>query len=204
MRVKIFFILVCLIIMAFLPIAAAEFTNPQEKTLFAGTYDEENNKKSDEEILCGLTAAQYREVYCEQALEALAVILNTNYRAKPESFDLSDRNVCIFEEDADGSLKENYSKIKAAVQKAYKKTLCVDGKAFFIPFSYISNGHTVKSFDYPYLCSVASSWDCFSDEYAEDARCIGVSMYGVNFLCENGADCAEALKWYLPDFELSG
>lgn len=159
-----------------------------------------NISKSEKEILCGLVAAEYRDEYCDEALKALAVILYTDYSLSPESFDLSDKNVCIYKENADESI--NFTRIESAVDGVYKKTLCVDGKAFFVPFSYVSDGKTEKSKDYPYLYSVASAWDFYSQDYSDKAECIGVSMYGVNYLCENGSEFTDALKWYLPDFEV--
>ena len=61
----------------------------------------------------------------------------------------------------------------------------------------------VVSDNYPYLTSVASPWDCLSEEYDENLRCVGVSMNGVNYLCAKGYSAEDALLYYLPDFSVS-
>ena len=208
MRQKIIFIIVLLLIMATLPLAISKnFTqNTLKQTIFAKSEQSGNKdiktKDFSEESLCSLVAALYREEYSEEALKAMAIILHTNYKTKPESFDFNDTNVFLPENKADNSLKENFNIIRAAVNEVYDKTLCQNDKAFFIPYSYLSDGTTKTDDEFPYIQSIASPWDCYSNEYDEDNYCVGISLYGLNYLCENGYDYSSALKWYLPDFEI--
>ena len=208
MRQKIIFIIVLLLVMATLPLAISKnFTKNISKQTFSEkdkqseTFNE-NSQDFTKETLASLVAAQYRDEYNEETLKAIAVIIHTNYKTKPDSFNFDDSDIYISESDADSSLKENYHKIKTAVDGVYEKTLCQNDKAFYIPYSYLSNGTTKTDEEFPYIQSVASPWDCYSNEYDEDSDCVGISLYGLNYLCKKGYVYASALKWYLPDFEI--
>ena len=215
MRIKVIFIIAFLLTMALLPIFITRCSVKNPSVTAFSTSDEiaatqpseiqmqpkENKSELGEAELCGLVASNYDESYSQETLKALAVILYTNYKANSESYDLTDKEVCIKESDADSSLKENYDKIKAAVSSVYKKTLCTNGKAFFIPFCSFTNGKTYETSDYPYLTAVASPWDCYAGN-AESSEYYGVSLYGLNFICSQGCTYEEALLWYLPDFEI--
>ncbi len=208
MRQKIIFIIVLLLVMASLPLAISKnFTKNIPKETFSEkdkqTEVSSNNlEEFSKDTLSSLVAGQFREEYNEETLKAIAVIIHTNYKTKPDSFNFDDSDIYISENDADSSLKENYHKIKTAVDEVYEKTLCLNDKAFYIPYSYLSDGTTKTDEDFPYIQSVASPWDCYSDEYDEDSDCVGISLYGLNYLCKKGYDYASALRWYLPDFEI--
>ena len=208
MRQKIIFIIVLLLVMATLPLAICKnFTKNLSKQTFSEKDKQSeifngNSQDFTKETLASLVAAQYRDEYNEETLKAIAVIIHTNYKTKPDSFNFDDNDIYISENDADSSLKENYYKIKTAVDGVYEKTLCQNDKAFYIPYSYLSNGTTKTDEEFPYIQNVASPWDCYSNEYDEDSDCIGISLYGLNYLCKKGYDYASALKWYLPDFEI--
>lgn len=208
MRQKIIFIIVLLLIMAALPLEISKnFTqNSHKETNYAKTEQSQvtsNNKKDfSEETLCSLVAALYQEDFSDETLKATAIILHTNYIAKPDSFDFNDTETYIPENEVDNSLRENYNDIRTAVNEVYDKTLCLNGKAFYIPYSYVSDGTTETDKEFSYIRSIASPWDCYSNEYDEDNHCVGISLYGLNYLCKNGYDYSSALKWYLPDFEI--
>ena len=218
MRLKIIFIVVLLLSMAALPIVVSgtiTAKKPQkasalksEQTKISKTEQNSELKTKDsedsfsKEKLCGLTAALYQENYNIETIKSIALILNTNFKAQPERYDFDDKDICIYEDEAENSLRENYSLIKSAVDEVYEKTLCQNDKAFYIPYSDFSNGTTKTNSDYPYLQNIASPWDCYCDKYDEDAECVGVSLYGLNYLCNQGYDYESALKWYLPDFEI--
>lgn len=190
--------------MALLPFTVSECSTA--KTVFEKTSATADITQKDElstdEILCGLVAAQYKNNYCTETLKAIAIILNTNYILNPDNFDLSDKNVCLLIKDADNSVKEIYNQISDAVSSVKEKTLCIDSKAFYVPYGEISNGQTTTSEKYSYITSVASPWDCFSEKYDENAQCIGASLCGIDYLCKNGNSYEDALKWYLPKFEI--
>lgn len=224
MRIKVIFIIIFLLTMAFLPIIVSKCTATKTTAASVSTADyaekptdnsTENSEKSTikpqqesseskaeltDAELCGMVAANYDESYCEETLKALAVILYTNYCLAPDDYDLKDSRICILESNAENSVKENYNAIKSAVSAVYKKALCSNGKVLYIPFTSSTNGKTSSSSEYPYLTAVASPWDSYSN--ANDDEHCGVSLNGINYLCNDGYSYAQALQWYLPDFTI--
>ena len=208
MKERIFFIGIFLAIMAMLPVVAVKCSSANDNTdTNSATADnatdsdfENNNDKN--KILCGLVAAQYEDNYCNETLKAIAILINTDYSLNPDSFDTSNKEVCIFEEDAENSLKENYSKIESAVNSVAELKININDEIKHIPYCDTSNGNTFENKKYDYLCSVASPWDCYSESYNKSTECVGVSLNGVDYLCQNGASAEEALKWYLPESEI--
>lgn len=224
MRIKVIFIIIFLLTMAFLPIIVSKCTATKTTAASVSTADyaekptdnsTENSEKSTikpqqesseskaeltDAELCGMVAANYDESYCEETLKALAVILYTNYCLAPDDYDLKDSRICILESNAENSVKENYNTIKSAVSAVYKKALCSNGKVLYIPFTSSTNGKTSSSSEYPYLTAVASPWDSYSNANNEE-HC-GVSLNGINYLCNDGYSYAQALQWYLPDFTI--
>lgn len=224
MRIKVIFIIIFLLTMAFLPIIVSKCTATKTTAASVSTADyaekptdnsTENSEKSTikpqqesseskaeltDAELCGMVAANYDESYCEETLKALAVILYTNYCLGPDDYDLKDSRICILESNAENSVKENYNTIKSAVSAVYKKALCSNGKVLYIPFTSSTNGKTSSSSEYPYLTAVASPWDSYSN--ANDDEHCGVSLNGINYLCNDGYSYAQALQWYLPDFTI--
>lgn len=209
MKVKILSITVFLLIMALLPFAAAKCSfldfNSVQSVSTADSIPDDNNTEDDsyEKVLCGLVAAKYNDNYCDETIKAIAILLNTDYTVRPDAFDITDKNTCIYEYDSDNSLKEIYSKIKKTVNSTLELTVNKNGKKLYIPYSDSSNGMTIENADYDYLTCVASPWDCYAENYDENAECIGVSINGIDYLCKNGVSAEEALKWYLPDFDIS-
>lgn len=224
MRIKVIFIIIFLLTMAFLPIIVSKCTATKTTAASVSTADyaekptdnsTENSEKSTikpqqesseskaeltDAELCGMVATNYDESYCEETLKALAVILYTNYCLAPDDYDLKDSRICILESNAENSVKENYDTIKSAVSAVYKKALCSNGKVLYIPFTSSTNGKTSSSSEYPYLTAVASPWDSYSN--ANDDEHCGVSLNGINYLCNDGYSYAQALQWYLPDFTI--
>jgi hypothetical protein len=208
MKAKVISIFLMLAFMAVLPFVAAKFTSgkaesptsSQDTAVSSDTDNTSDDNLDKEEILCGLVAAQNPESYCDEAIKAMIIILNTNYNYDSTNFDLNNSNVYISKDSLDNSNKELYSKIEELVNSAKELYLYNNDKICYIPFSKCSNGSTIKSEDYDYLCAVASPWDCFSSNYTEDLQCEGVSLDGVNYLCEQGLSAQEAISWYLPDF----
>ena len=214
MRIKVIFIIIFLLTMAFLPIIVSKCTATKTTAASVSTADyaekptdnsteisekstikpQQESSESKAELtdaeLCGMVAAIYDESYCEETLKALAVILYTNYCLAPDDYDLKDSRICILESNA----------IKSAVSAVYKKALCSNGKVLYIPFTSSTNGKTSSSSEYPYLTAVASPWDSYSNAN-NDEHC-GVSLNGINYLCNDGYSYAQALQWYLPDFTI--
>lgn len=199
MRGKICTVLVLLILTAVLPMAASRCSAKNRASQAVSTADTPENPKFSDEILCALTAGLYKNSYSAETVKATAILMNTDYRAKPDSFEAND---FLYEENASGNMKDVYSEIRKAAESVKNKTLRKKSEVLFIPFSETSNGTTYKNVNYKYLHSVASPWDCYAENYDENAECVGVSLSGIDYLCKNGCSAEEALLWYLPDFEI--
>lgn len=199
MKGKIFSALLLLSLMAILPITVSKCT---VKTVSAGktaTSDTVQYSSDNETDLCALTAALYRDSYCSETIKAIAIIMNTDYIANPDNFEKDD---FLYKKDATGSTVDVYDQIENCVKKVKQTTLRKENKVLFVPYSITSNGSTYSDGAYPYICSVASPWDCWSDSYDNNAQCIGVSLSGIDWLCKNGYSAENALKWYLPNFDI--
>ncbi len=205
MKEKIIAAVVLLILMAMLPFTAVRCNdaNTTVKTNSATADISAKPSNKNEKILCGLVAANIKDNYCSETLRAIAIIMNTNYTINPKSFDLEDVNVCTYEKYANSSIKEIYPQIFQSVSSCKELYLKLNNEKQYIPFSESSSGCTVIDENYDYLTSVASTWDCFLENYDADAQCCGVSISGVDYLCKNGYSAEEALLWYLPNFEVT-
>lgn len=200
MKGKIAAIVFLLFLTAILPIAVSKCSDKSTATPTVSTSDTPEKPKDSGEILCALTAGKYKESYSTEALKAIAILMNTDYKVNPDSFESGD---FLYEENASGNIKDVYGEIKKAVESVKNKTLRTNGEALFVPYSETSNGITYKNDNYKYIHSVASPWDCYSKSYDENAECVGVSLSGVDSLCKSGYSAEDALLWYLPDFEIS-
>ena len=167
MRGKICTVLVLLILTAVLPMAASRCSAKNRASQAVSTADTPENPKSSDEILCALTAGLYKNSYSAETLKATAILMNTDYRAKPDSFEAND---FLYEENASGNMKDVYSEIRKAAESVKNKTLRKKSEVLFIPFSETSNGTTCKNVNYKYLHSVASPWDCYAENYDENAE----------------------------------
>lgn len=210
MKMKVIAIILMLTLMAFLPFAAAKIVTKNEIKSTISTADnakaknnsnKENNSDEDK-VLCGLVAAIYKNDYSTETIKAITILLNNNYSVSPNEFDLNDGSVCLYFESADNSIREIYPQIKKIVSDSKVLSIYFDNKKQFVPYSQTSNGYTVYNEKYDYISSVASPWDCFSEEYDKNAECNGVSIDGLNYLCKNGMSAEDALRWYLPKCEI--
>lgn len=196
-----------LVLMALLPFTAVKCSSDTDKgksrlTSSKGKTINDTKSSDNNEILVGLTSAICNENFSDEAIKAIAILINTDYKANPDYFDLENKEVYLSKDEINNSLKEYYSRVERIVNSMDKKTLTADNENFFIPYSQSTCGYTLDSTDCEYITSVASPWDCFSKSYDENSECIGVSINGINYLCKNGAGAEQALKWYLPEFEI--
>lgn len=158
------------------------------------TVDEPLPAEGRESVI-NAAAALAGDSFCDEALKACLILAGTNIRAgksveESKSNNNSDREIC-----------ERLSGIYDSDSTA-RSYLTFDGKCLYIPSSPCSGGSTAGSKDYPYLSAVASPWDCFSGEDAE-GECIGVSLYGIDSLCQSGKSAEQALLWYLPGSKIN-
>lgn len=196
-----------LVLMALLPFTTVKCSSDTDKgksrlTSSKGKTINDTKSSDNNEILVGLTSAICNENFSDEAIKAIAILINTDYKANPDYFDLENKEVYLSKDEINNSLKEYYSRVERIVNSMDKKTLTADNENFFIPYSQSTCGYTLDSTDCEYITSVASPWDCFSKSYDENSECIGVSINGINYLCKNGAGAEQALKWYLPEFEI--
>ena len=128
---------------------------------------------------------------CDETLRAALIIARTNQKAgyvQTPNFD---------------SDKELLSRLTGVYYSEKELYLSDNGQFRAIPCAVISNGCTVVSAEFPYLSPIASPWDCLNAQADEQAACIGVSLCGVDYLCERGYSAEQALCYYLPGFTVS-
>ncbi len=188
--------------MALLPLVAVRCSQVSKISQANNNSTVEQNNSDSNKILCGLVAARCNQEYCDETIKAIAILINTDYKADKDSFELDDKEIYLSDENFDNSEKELYSKIENIVSSNKELYLTYSDEIKYIPYSESSNGITKKSEKYEYLSSVASPWDCFDKSFDENTECSGVSIYGVDYLCKNGMSAKDALKWYLPNFEI--
>lgn len=210
MKMKVIAIMLMLALMAILPFAATKCGTEVETEATMSTADNakaeikatEYVNSDEDKAVCGLVAALYKSDYSAETVKAITILLNNDYSLQPDKFDLNSNDVCIYKENADNSTKEIYSQIESGVSSATDLLIYHNDKNVYVPYSTISNGNTVADESCDYIISVASPWDCFSENYDKNAECFGVSIEGLDYLCKNGMSAEEALSWYLPKCEI--
>ncbi len=155
--------------------------------------NKENSLPAEYVINEAMTLAD--ESFCEEGLKAALAIAENNL-----SYYI-DNNI-----DTSTIAAENSDEFKKKLEKAYKKTnvtISHKDQCVYIPASSLSTGCTKTDEKFPYIKSVASPWDCQNVEfiYGKDYP-PGISMKGINYLCEEGMNYKEALSWYLPNFDI--
>ena len=108
-----------------------------------------------ESDLCGMVAAKYNENYCEETLKALTIILYTSYIVSPDSYDLSDIDICLPESKArETPSKKITIKSNPPYLPYIKKRSAQSGKAFHIPFLrfYQRQNFNEQRISVPYRC----------------------------------------------------
>ncbi len=184
MKFKITSIAIFLLFLATIPVFIIKFdylNNDVSKSKIS------ENKENIYEYVASL----YKEGYTDETIKAITIICQSNYIFDSQNF--------ITNINSTHKNKANIERIANSVDGYY---LAYNNKSVYIPFFESSNGTTIKDDKYSYLSSVASPWDTYNRNYDKTFKCVGVSLDGLNYLCKNGATAEEALKWYLPDFEI--
>ena len=133
-----------LVLMALLPFTAVKCssgTDKIESKLTSITNETKIDTKSSDnnnELLVGLTSAICNEKFCDEAIKAIAILMNTDYEINPEYFDLDDKEVYLSAKELNNSDKEFYSRVESIVNSMDKKILTVENENVFIPYSQIS------------------------------------------------------------------
>lgn len=190
MKNKIAAIISLLALMALLPAAVVNISGKSAENSVA-TNDSAESSDDKSIKICSYAEKLSNNNFCDEALKAAVIIANTNY--------LSGN----FEKTGNfNSNAELFNKIHKIYNSNKENYLSHNNKAVFIPSSVCSNGNTISSEKYPYLRPAASPWDSECGEFSEDSECTGVSMYGINYLCQKGYTAENALKYYLPLLEV--
>lgn len=177
-------------------------TKNKEKSLHSVTTADETipeQKLTDEEteiIVCKVMEHITEEADTETKKAMLAICKNNYLYLKAQGVSEFETEISKYSDSFFEELKTLYS------ENEY--ILLYDNKQVAIPMVPQNGGFTATSDEYPYIESVASPWDTFSNNYIRGAiyPC-GVSIYGIEYLCRQGLNWQEALMWYLPSFTIT-
>lgn len=203
MRKVVIFCILLLLILSAAPFIGACITKENlklptnEKTSEVSTESTTSvTDPEDDEYIINLALSLCDENFCDEGIKAALGIAKNNYRYFIQnSTDKDNITPADYSDEIYQRAKELYSEVDITLEQ--------EGNCVYIPTSELSNGNTGSSEKYPYMTSVASPWDALSGDYVFGKEYAGgVSMYGLNYLCENNADYKEALKWYLPSFDI--
>lgn len=206
---KIFLLCLCIIILIVaIPLTMA--LNTQKRTNGLASNPQKSNKSSETATTTSpqITSEDAGHIICEamqyidensdkETKKAVIALCKNNYLfAKTTSNETLTSEITRYSDSLYEELEEIYADTNI--------TLLYKGDRVYIPLTKTTNGFTETDENYPYITSIASPWDVLSEEYRNnsDIEC-GVSISGIEHLCANGADCKEALRWYLPYFEIT-
>ena len=188
MKKKIAAFFCLLLIMGMLPLTVVSLSGKSAEN-GSSTADSASDTNKKGELIIAYAAGMCNSDFCDEGLRAALIIARTNYLSgQKDNNNYSD--------------KELYNRISNIYNSNSELYLSYNGKSKYIPHSFCSNGTTSKSEKYGYITPVSSPWDCGCAEFSKDNKCEGVSMYGINYLCNKGFSAQEALKHYLPSFEI--
>lgn len=200
MRKVSIYCLVLFSVLALFPIFAIIISGENEKITINTTEATDEISQTKEEINADdvviLTLTMVDEDFCDEGILAALAIARNNLNCNTDNNILSNNL---------NTHSKNKS-LEKRVHKLYKKLdieITYQNKSVFIPSTSLTKGYTETNENYLYIEAVASPWDCFDNDFVHNKEYgIGVSLKGIDYLCKNGADYKEALRWYLPDFEI--
>lgn len=167
-----------------------EINTKPSTSVLAEISTESTENSEEKEYLLSLAVSLSDESFCDEGLKAALAIAKNNFEYEKDSI-----SITAYSDEIYDKLEKLYDELDVS--------LLYQGECVYIPTAELTCGSTVTSQDYPYIKAVASPWDCFSEDfiYGKDYS-NGISMYGINYLCNEGFSYKEALKWYLPDFDI--
>lgn len=150
----------------------------------------------DEDYIFQYTASITDENFCDEGLKAALSIAKNNTRYfETEGKERDNIPTEVSSKELLNRIKNLYNDVDVSIE--YKSEIV------YIPVSSLSVGFTKADETYPYMESVASPWDTFNEKFIYDKDySAGVSMEGINYLCNEKMSYKEALKWYLPEFDI--
>ncbi len=146
-----------------------------------------NSKKENTFVLAEALAYEYKKEYSDETLKALALILNSNYKAGVKLKTMP-KNDFIKKHG-----EKNYSKLENTAKEFEDKCLVYKGKAAPVPYAFVTSGKTEGNKKYPYIKNTACPWDALSKRSDESAA---VSLNSINKLCGLGLSYTEALAGF--------
>lgn len=201
MKKVLIYCLLLLLILALFPAFAILITdNNYDKINEENKINTENKADSQSDYskdIVKLALEFIEEDFCDESIKAILAIAENNFYYNKENNIKTNYSLKQTEQNVD---------LEKKAEKLYKESdieLSLNKEKVYIPAVNLSSGNTKPHKDYPYIKSVASPWDCISEEfvYGKDYSA-GVSLNGIDYLCKNGMSCKEALSWYLPDFDI--
>lgn len=180
MKNKILGFLFILLILAVIPLVNL---NKASISKALPVFSDNNDHKTS--LIAQKADATITDNYCDEAVKAVIIILNTNYKCDKNSFSTSDK-------------KSYNSKTEKYVRELAGKHIVYKGKISPVPYFRYSKGYTATSAKYPYIKNSACPWDCGKNSDNIE----GVSLNSLNELCKNGLNAEQALKHFLSDIEI--
>lgn len=156
--------------------------------------DNESSAQKDTE-LTDMLAYEYNENYCKEGLKAVAIILNSNYKAGEKAKTMSKKE--FLKKYKNG--KNYYSNLEKLSEELKDRYITYKGKAVKVPYFFITDG-SCKA-EEPYLKNTANPWDLLSAKYTFDAKS-GVSLNSINEMCKKGMSSEEALERYFKNVKI--
>ena len=152
--------------------------------------------KDETEIILAKVMEHITEKAHTETKKAMIAICKNNYLY------MKDKGETNFDTDI-SKYSDNFLNELINLYEENEYTITYNKNRVPIPMVPQNGGFTSTSDEYPYIQSVASPWDTFSATYIRGAEYpCGVSIYGLEYLCENGMTYKDTLLWYLPGFDI--
>lgn len=162
------------------------------------TDDEINTEKEDikENIVANVMEYVKEDANIETKKAVMAVCINNYKYNLQNNISMPDYSIANYSDEYLEELCNLYTELDVEIK--------YEDKTVYIPLVKYCGEYTSESDDYPYMTSVATPWEMQrSDFYPDYDYPCGISVYSIEYLCENGSDCKSALRWFLPDFEIT-
>ncbi len=198
---KYFVVILCfLLLMISIPIIVVYGDISANKNADEVHSTQDESDKNDTfyiEEICAYVMENVSESASKETKMAVMAICINNYAYNLEhDIENKEHNVSEYSDEYLSELKSIYEELDCNLEYNKEKV--------FIPLVKHCGEYTTKSDEYPYLKSVASPWEKLRSDYEPEYDYpSGISVFGINYLCENGSDYKSVLRWFLPDFEIS-
>lgn len=197
MRKVLIFCITLFIILAVIPLFTSYISSDKEIiTINTKSTSVPKMPETDKELIIKHAADMCNEDFCDEGLKAvLAIAENNVFCMKSDGNNNSITSSTDYSEEFYERLEKLYNELDVNIK--------YNDKSVFIPTSSLSSGYINTSEEYPYIKAVASPWDTYQKEFVFGKEYpSGISVAGINYLCNEGESYKDALRWYLPDFDI--